>query len=241
MKSPRMWLHGGLAVALLALLAWQGGHIAHLLPLIDAKVAALGPWGPIAFVLALALLSPLLFPDSPFGLVAGFVFGLWLGTLYYFGTIYVVNLAIVALGRSRLRARILRLAADRPKAQAILNGAQSQALRLTFLIRLIPVNAAFVSYLLGAAHFPWRAVLLGNLGLFPHMFLIVYIGQAANHVTVMAAQKHAGWTLEDSMMIVGLVAAGILVGVLTRLANRAIADVEAASAIESRDSLAVEP
>jgi hypothetical protein len=40
----------------------------------------------------------------------------------------------------------MRFADGYPKAQAILRGARRDALRLTLLIRLVPVNVAFASY-----------------------------------------------------------------------------------------------
>jgi uncharacterized membrane protein YdjX (TVP38/TMEM64 family) len=226
-REPRRWIQVALGIALLALLAWQGRHVAHMLPEVEAGVAALGIWGPVVFVLGVVLLSPLLFPDSILGLVAGFVFGLGAGTVYYFAGVYIANLAIFALGRTWLRAPIMRFAEGHPRAEAILRGARRDSLRLTALIRLVPVNIAFVSYLLGAGHFPWRAVLLGNLCLLPHLFLAVYIGDAAHHATTLSTRGPRTGYLEDVAMLLGLLAALCVVGVVTRVARRAMAELEA--------------
>jgi hypothetical protein len=48
-------------------------------------------------ILGVALLSPLLFPDSILGLLGGFVFGLGARTVYYFAAAYAGNLAIFAI------------------------------------------------------------------------------------------------------------------------------------------------
>jgi uncharacterized membrane protein YdjX (TVP38/TMEM64 family) len=207
---------------LLGLLVWQGHRVAHLVPQAEAAVADLGVWGPLVYMAGVALLSPLLFPDSLFGIVAGFVFGLADGTLYYFVAIYLANLAIFALGRTWLRGPILRFVENRPNAQAILRGAHRDSLRLTLLIRLVPVNVAFVSYVLGAGRFPWRAVLIGNFALLPHLFLPVYLGHVARDATELAARGAGSRYVEDVGVLAGLVAAAIVVAVVTRMASRAM-------------------
>lgn len=228
MREPRFWIRASLAIALLALLVWHGRHIAHLVPQAEAAVADLGAWAPVVFMLGVVLLSPMLFPDSLFGLVAGFVFGLGFGTAYYFAGVYVANIAIFGLGRSWLRGPTMRLAKSYPKAQAVLLCAHHDALRLTTLIRLVPVNVAFVSYLLGAARFPWKAVLVGNLALLPHLFLAVYVGEAAHRATTLMTRGGASGYAEDAAMLVGLLATGCALAVITRTASRAMAELESA-------------
>lgn len=226
MREPRFWIRILLGSVLLGLLAWQGHHVAHLVPRAEAAVAELGVWGPVAFMAGVALLSPLLFPDSLFGIVAGFVFGLGEGTLYYFAAIYLANLAIFALGRTWLRGPILRFAETRPKARAILHGAHRDALRLTLLIRLVPINVAFVSYVLGAGRFPWRAVLIGNFALLPHLFLPVYLGHVARDATELAVRGSRISSVEDAGVLAGLLAAALVVAVVTRMASRAMAEMD---------------
>jgi uncharacterized membrane protein YdjX (TVP38/TMEM64 family) len=97
----------------------------------------------------------------------------------------------------------MRFADGYPKAQAILRGARRDALRLTLLIRLVPVNVAFVSYLLGAGWFLWRAVLIGNLALVPHQFLAVYIGDAAHRATTLTTERVRQIVLQSTAMRAG--------------------------------------
>lgn len=226
MNQRKVWMRLLLGAALLAAVVWQGRHFAHWIPQIETAVAGLGVWGPVAFVLGVAVLSPLLFPDSLFGIVAGFVFGLAAGTLYYFVAIYLVNLAIFALGRNWLRGPILRLAEKRPQTHAILESAHRDAVRLTLLIRLVPLNVAFVSYVLGAGRFPWRAVWIGNLALLPHLFLPVYLGHVANRAATWADRTGSSAGVEDAGLLVGLVAAVVVVAIVTRMATRAVRALE---------------
>lgn len=226
MKEPRFWIQVLLGCTMLALFVWQGRHVTNLIPQAEAAVADLGVWGPVVFMIGVAVLSPLLFPDSLFGLVAGFVFGLGTGTLYVFVAIYLANIAIFALGRAWLRGPILRLAESRPQAHAILRSARRDSTRLTLLIRLVPLNVAFVSYVLGAGRFPWRAILIGNFAVLPHLFLPVYLGHVAGHAATLTTPGGEAGYLENAGMLIGLLAAALVVAIVTRMARRAVAELE---------------
>lgn len=205
------------AAALLALLAWQGHHLAAFLPRFEAAIESLGPWGPIIFCLALIVLEPLFVPDTLFALAAGVSFGPVAGTAYYAGSVYVACLGIQWLGARWLREPVLRQLARSERLGALVAKAASGGPRLTALVRLVPVNQAFLSYALGAADVPLRNALLGNLGMFPHMLPTLWFGAAAVHVTRMAGTGHTQWERDG---VLGLVALGVAVVIALRLAPR---------------------
>ena len=229
LNAARPWRHRLswiAAAAALGLLLWQGHHIAHLLPRIEAWVDSLGPWAPLAYAAGVIVLSPLLVPDSIFAIVAGVVFGLAEGFALYFGAVYVGSLIATGLGRRWLRTRVLAVLETRPDLDAMVRAARSEGAWVTFWIRLIPLNPAIVSYALGAAGVPLRSVALGTLGMFPHMLLAVYLGVAAAHVTRMAGESHESWTLQGASLLLGLVACAGVVAWVSRLAARQVAAAE---------------
>jgi uncharacterized membrane protein YdjX (TVP38/TMEM64 family) len=202
-SAPRaLWLAGG---ALLVLLAWQGHHLAHWLPGFERMIEGLGPWGPLAFCAALLLLEPLFVPDTLFALAAGVAFGPVAGTLYYGAAVYAACLAIQWLGARWLRAPALRALARSPRIRELVERATVGGPRRTFLVRLVPVNQALLSYALGAAGVPLRNAFVGNLGMFPHMLPTLYFGAAAVHVTRMAGTHHTAWERDA---ILGMLALG---------------------------------
>ena len=211
----------------LAVLVWQGEQLVRWLPEVESIARGLGPWGPVALSAAILVTVPLLVPDSIFGVTAGVAFGLAQGTLYYFGATYLVNLLIYAASRRWLRARVLRSIEKRPRLDAIVRASRAQSLRLTFLIRVIPLNSAAVSYALGAGGVPFRPFAIGTLGLFPHMLLTVYLGYAAARVTTLSRSSSSGWTLETVMMSLGLIACLVLVLQVGRIARSALEELEA--------------
>lgn len=221
---PVRWLAGA---ALLGLLAWQGHHLAPWLPQIEEAIENLGPWGPVVYCLAIFVLGPLLVPDTLLGLTAGAVFGLVAGTAYYFAAVYAMCLGIQWLSSRWLKARVLDLLASREPLRAVVLSVPKGGVRFAFLVRLVPINPALLSYALGAVGVPLRTAAVGNLGMFTHMFPAVYFSAAAVHMTRMAGAGHEQWETQGVLFMLGL-AAFVGVGLLiTRRAWAAIAVEEA--------------
>ncbi len=231
LRSRRVtWLG---AACVIGLLAWQGHHLAHLIPRIEAWISSLGPWAPLAYFVGAFLLVPLMVPDSLLAVVAGVVFGMVEGFAIYFPAVYLASLLTFWLGRRWLRVRVLALLKTRPDLDAMASAARREGVQLTFWIRLIPLNPALVSYALGAVGVSLRAVAIGSFGMLPHMLLGVYVGAAAAHVTQMAGDRHQSWTVEGAGFVLGLVACAALVAQVSRLAGRRIQQAERAASSDA--------
>jgi uncharacterized membrane protein YdjX (TVP38/TMEM64 family) len=215
------WVAAGVV---LALLAWQGHHLARRVPEFERAVEDLGPWGPLLYVATLVVLGPFLVPDTPFGLAAGAAFGVVAGTAYYFAAVYVVCAAIHWFGRRWLRERVLRRLETRHVLRVVVRGASTGGWRSVSLIRLVPINPALVSYALGAAGVAWRDVLIGNFAMLAHMFPTVYFAAAAVHVTRMAGRSHRELQIEGVLLLVGLAACAVLLLRIRRFAWAKIAE-----------------
>jgi len=188
----------------LALLAWQGHRLAHWLPEFERAIESLGPWGPAAYFVTVLLLGPLFVPDTLFGLAAGAAFGLVVGTLCYFAAAYAMCLCVQWLAGRWLRSRVLALLETRSTLRALIAKATARGTRFTFLVRLLPINQALVSYALGAYGVPLRDTLVGNLGMFTHLLPAVYFGAAAVRVTRMAGARHPHWETDGLLLLLGL-------------------------------------
>jgi uncharacterized membrane protein YdjX (TVP38/TMEM64 family) len=207
-----------LGLIALALLAWQGHHLAHWLPAFERTIEILGPWGPAAYCVSFLLLGPLLVPDTLFGLAAGAAFGLVLGTACYFAAAYAMCLGVQWLAGRWLRSRVLPLLETRSTLRTLMAKATARGVRFTFLVRLLPINQALVSYALGADGIRLRDALVGNLGMFTHMLPTVYFGAAAVHVTRMAGTRHQHWEIDGLLLVLGL---GLCVGFSLWISRRA--------------------
>ncbi|MEM7136470.1 MAG: VTT domain-containing protein [Myxococcota bacterium] len=224
-RDGRRWGKRGLwviAAVAIGVLLFQGHHLAHLLPRMEAWVRSLGPAAPLFFFVAVVVLEPVFFPNTLFGMTAGVVFGLWKGFLIYFFSVYMANLIVYLIGRRLLREPVLRGLEGRPQIRSAVAAAETQGTSLVFWIRLLPLNPAVFSYAFGGVRVPFRAVAIGTLGMFPHMFFDVYLGEVAAHVTEMAGAGHADWEAKGFGLVLGLVAAGVLSVRVARIARNQI-------------------
>ena len=219
LQKRALWL---LAIAAIVVLAFEGHHLEGLLPRAEDWVRELGLGGPIAFFAALVVLEPLFFPNTLFGITAGVVFGLWQGYLLYFGSVYVANLVVYWMGRALLRQPVLRVLDGRADVRNAVAAAETHRTSLVFWIRLIPLNPAIFSYAFGAMQVPFRSVAIGTLGMFPHMFMDVYLGTVAAHVTEMAGQGHSNWEIRGAALVFGLVAIAVVSWRITKIAKNQI-------------------
>ncbi len=213
------WALGALLIVLLAV---EGHRVASFLPKIEHAVEELGPWGPVLYVAAILVLEPFFFPNFIFGMIAGVVFGLWKGYLYYFGAVYCANMLVYLIGRRLLTKPVLRQLERKPKVREAAVAASTEGTGLVFWLRLIPANPAILSYALGALRVLPRSVAIGTLGMAPHMFVDVYLGTAASHVTRMAGQGHTSWENKGLGLLLGLVAVAVVSWRIARIARAQI-------------------
>jgi uncharacterized membrane protein YdjX (TVP38/TMEM64 family) len=198
------------AAAALLVLAWQGHRLSHLLPGFEKVIEELGPWGPIAFIVAILVLEPLLVPDTLFAITAGVVFGPVAGSLYYGVAVYAACLLTQWLGARWLKEPVLRRLATQERIRMLVEKAAAGGTRSTLLVRLVPVNQAILSYALGAAGVPLRSALVGNFAMFTHMLPPLWFGAAAVHMTRMAGTGHAHWERDGVIALVGLALAAVI-------------------------------
>lgn len=212
-----------LAVILVVVAVVVLGHEAELhLQAIEAAIAALGPWGRVAFVGLLVIGTSMLVPETLFGLVGGALFGLAWGI----GLLLLGNLIAAALqyglARRLLHARIQNALQSRPLLRSIQSAVIRDELRLQVLLRLTPLNPALISYLLGAAGVRFAGFMLASLVLLSHYAIEAYIGHAGKQwLTRGLAGTQEGW--QHDLPIYAATAVGVLAIILvSKAAHRAV-------------------
>ena len=214
-----VWVLAGI---LIVVLAFEGRHLAHLLPQAEHWIETLGLWGPVIFIAAIFVLEPVFFPNTLFGMMAGAVFGLFEGALLYFSGMYFANLVVYFIGRHALRDPVLRALDRQPKIRDAVQAAEKEGTSLVFWIRVLPVSPAFCSYAFGAIQVPFRSVVIGSLGMFPTSFFDVYLGTVAAHVTKMAGEGHSNWEIKGVGLLLGLGAFAAIFWKVTQIARAQI-------------------
>jgi len=213
--------------ALLLGLIWFARDAGDEIRVLEAWISGHGLLGPFVFVAAAVVLSSVFVPSSVLGAVAGALFGLGWGALAMIaggilGAALDYWVAKVFLGN-----RIARVLERHPRLLAVQRAAHREELRLQFMLRLAPINAASMNYILGTARVRFSSYLLATLGMIPGLFVEVYFGQMAKHVTKAAARVSTQSTAQLWFTIAGfLVCMAVMIGI-GRMAQRALAEAEA--------------
>jgi len=143
-------------------------------------------WGlAMGFTLIYILATALSFPGaSALSLVAGFLFGRWLGTVIVVGAATTGAVLVFWLSRHLLADRVRRRLARHPKARRLLAGFAADAFHYLLFLRLVP---AFPFWLvnMAAAFTPisTRTYALATLiGILPGSFVFVNLGRTLGTV-----------------------------------------------------------
>jgi uncharacterized membrane protein YdjX (TVP38/TMEM64 family) len=190
-------------------------------------IATLGAVGPVVLAVIYVLATVLLAPGSVLTLMAGALFGLWIGSLTVLVGANLGALCSFLLARAQLREKVAKWAEANPKFAALDQAIGQAGFKMVFLSRLSPAFPfVLLNYLLGLTKVRTGAYVLANLlGMLPGTFLYVYIGAVAGQALNGAPDNSAG-PFRKILTVVGLFATLGVVVLVTRLARRALAQAQ---------------
>jgi uncharacterized membrane protein YdjX (TVP38/TMEM64 family) len=222
-KSVR-WTWIGLGVLLLALfIALRALPVAQRLTEFNRWIAHLGIWGILLFIVGYILATVLFFPASVLTVGAGFVFGVFLGTV----TVSIAATTGAALAfliaRYFARDKIKQKVSSSRRFKQIDRAIGEQGPKLVFLLRIspvIPFNLSNYFYGLTAVKF-WPYVLSSWIGMLPGTLLYVYLGAAGKAGLNAAAGRSSSRSPWEYVLFgVGLIATVVVTVWVTRIARR---------------------
>lgn len=187
----------------------------------------LASWPPLVFAGIVVVLTSVFVPSSLLSAVAGALFGLGWGTLAMSAGGIVGAALNYWVAHKLLGNRIAGVLQRHPRLQAIQRAVQRGGLRLQFMLRLAPVNAVSVSYVLGATGVRFPTFLIVTVGLIPCLFVEVYFGYMARHITSTAANVTTPSTLHHALTIGGFLLCVVLMISIGRRAQRTLEEAEA--------------
>jgi len=188
------------------------------------KLAQLGPWGPILFILLYIAAAVTLAPAFFLTVAAGAMFGVWRGSVIVFIGASLGASAVYAVGlpmsRSRLMARVTR---DR-RVAAVREAVAGEGAWLMFLLRLSPlVPFNILNYALALSGVRYADFAIALIGMIPAIIMYTYYGKVVGDVAALAAGVSAPRGPEYyALLVLGLVAIVVSTTVITRAARRAI-------------------
>ena len=207
----------GLAIAIGE---WLGPEVLKL----KDWIASQGPKGPLVFLLVFIILSSIFVPDTVFAIIAGTLFGIFWGTLLMFIGGVIGAMINFYLARTLFRKQVRNFLTKHPRFSIVEQAAEQEGLRLLLLLRLVPLNPATVSYLLGTTGIRFSIFLLACVGLIPGFFVEVYFGYLLNHVSTAKTvsgsfdMAHLAVTFTGFMLCMGMLVYLIVI------ARRALAE-----------------
>ncbi|MBC2594113.1 TVP38/TMEM64 family protein [Ruficoccus amylovorans] len=214
----------GIGVILAVVLA--GKELAPHLPVAEKWIEEQGMLAPVYYILLLSVLTFLCVPLDLMLIAAGMMFSLGKGFLYIVTGLYLSQSLIFWVSRLFLHKHVQRLVARKPKLRKLNAVLDQQGIKLLVLIRLAPIPASPVSYLMGASPMSFRHFSIANLGLLPMAFVSQYLGYAAIHATRTTYSPHHVFNLHDAVTYGGLLIAVAVVGFIGHLAHKTLNDVE---------------
>ncbi len=180
MTPQRRWL-----LALIVLLVIAGGlAVAWLfdgvysVDVLQTRIASLGAWAPVGFVLLYAVATVAMIPGGIFDLAGGVLFGPIVGSL--------INLAGGTLGAACAFLVARYLAGDwverraGPRVQKVVQSVEADGWQFVAFVRLVPIFPYnVVNYLLGLTRIPFHHYILATLVFMaPSTVAYTWIGHA---------------------------------------------------------------
>lgn len=240
-RASLLRLSVGLVVLTAFALALRFLPLEHWATIFIMWVRGFGPTGAVIYALLYVAGTVLLIPGTALTAGAGLVYGAVLGTVIVSpASVAGATLAFLIarhFARSWVESKLERY----PKFDAIDRAIKKNGFKVVLLLRLQPVFIPFalLNYAIGLTSVRLRDYVLASwLGMLPATTLYVYLGSALHNVSDLAAGKlpEAGmWG--QALFWGGLVAAGVLVFLLGRIAKRALHE-ELESAPEGERSIA---
>jgi len=194
---------------------------------LQGGVGSLGALGPAVVAVAYVAMTVLLIPGSALTIGAGTIFGLWVGALVVIVGANVGALGSFLLARTFLRENVARWAEANPTFASLDRAIGQAGFKMVMLSRLSPAFPfTILNYALGLTTVRTGSYVLANLlGMLPGIFLYTYIGATVGEALIGDSASSAG-LFQRTLHIVGLLATVAVVVIVTRLARKALAEME---------------
>ena len=199
----------------------------HLLPFFQS------PLGAVLFVPIYALWVTLLLPGVWASMLAGVLYGPWLGSAIVFLGACLGAEAAFLFGRTILRDWAQRRLVGRPKLQVVQKAVSREGLKLILLTRLSPAFPfSLLNFIYGLSDVSFRDYTIGLIGILPGTILFCGLGSLAGDLARFGEVLSDDNDITSSVIrLVGLIATLAVVWLVARAARNVLKDPQ--SSVES--------
>jgi len=220
------WLKPVLFVAVLAalLVAWHFVPMGQWIKAFLGWVKQLGPVGPIVLGLVYIVATVLFIPGAILTLGAGFLFGVFWGSVTVSIGSTLGATAAFLVGRYLARDWVASKIEKNAKFRAIDQGVAREGWKIVGLTRLSPIFPFnLLNYAFGLTDVPLKQYVLASwIGMMPGTVLFVYIGSVAGDLATLGTGHHQRSTAEWILYAVGLLVTVLVTVLVTRIARRSL-------------------
>jgi uncharacterized membrane protein YdjX (TVP38/TMEM64 family) len=173
---------------------------------------ALGPWAVVPYIVIFVTAAVFFIPISGMLLVAGTLYGFWMGYLLAAASGLIAVAVTYAVGKKLWRSRVEALRRDHPRFESIYEAISKHGPMLVFLIRLNPLLPfSVLNYLFTIPKLDFRKYLISSfLGMTPDIFFYLYVG----HVGKGLLENHGGPTVWNYLILGSAVATTVIAAVV---------------------------
>jgi uncharacterized membrane protein YdjX (TVP38/TMEM64 family) len=201
------WILGIAAVIAVGVATWRWGGAAWSLfrdqSAVQAWIASFGAWSPlvsIALNAAQVIIAPL--PGEVASLANGYLFGVWLGTLYNLIGVMVGSAVVLILARRWGRPLVTRLVHDHEQLARLDHLVARRGMLFFFLVFLLPLMPKDLAcYAVGLTELPLgQMFVLIAIGRLPGLVIASWVGANATSLSL----------TEWAVLIVGACVLGLI-------------------------------
>ncbi len=221
-SGNRVVLIACLAVALVFGGYWFEHHVA----IIETRIQNLGQWAGIGFVVLFMLLTPLFFSVDVLCLMAGALFSLPIAIGYVLIATMLASAFIFLIGRLLARERIQTILAKNERLKSIDQLIQYGGFKILFLLRLLPIPFAPLSYAMSVSKTEFMPYWLATTGIFVYHLVLTYFGFTAAHVSKQVVQGGQATGPSNWLLVGGFVFCIAVVILIVRIAKAEIAKLQ---------------
>lgn len=216
----------GLVVVLIFGGYWLEQHVAA----VEAWIQGLDHWAGIGFIALFVLLTPLFFSVDLLCVLAGALFTLPEAIAYVLLATMLSAAVIFYIGRYLARDKVQSLLQKHPKLSLIDQLIGEGDFKMLFLLRLLPLPFALLSYVFSVSRVEFRPYWLATTGIFFYNGAIAYLGYIAKHMSNQLAQGDQYAGPHSALLIAGIIVSILVLILVSRMAKAEISKMNPAAA-----------
>lgn len=211
-----------IALILIGLVLLIGHELELYLPDLEVWIQDMGALAPLGFIALFVVLTPFFISVDALCFAAGLLFPIIAGEIYIIIATYLAAAVIFFLGRYLLRDRVLILLARHKRFSELDEVIKDNEFKLMFLLRLIPLPFAMLSYAFSVTQVRFWPYLAATSGVLIYSASLVYFGYTAKHLSGLISGASSQSTVSYPLLALGLVISLVVLIYVAKIAGKTV-------------------